>query len=459
MKKFIKFGFSCILVFMYTSQAIAALDVELTKGIDSAIPIAVVPFAWESKNAAPLTDVSKVISNDLRYSGQFSLLKPELITQQPSEVNKIKYRYWRGKNVDYMVIGKVIPLSSGDYKVRFALIDLFKHKDPDQQDIQPGTGKSSHVLINQEFVVPAKDLRRLSHHISDLIYEQLTGEKGVFSTRLAYVIVKQTEDQETQYQLEISDFDGMNSKPILRSDEPIMSPSWSPDGKYIAYVSFEGKRPQIYVSEVTTGKRELITSFPGINGAPTFSPDGKKLALALSAEGSNPNIYVYDLETNKLQQLTHDLAINTEPYWSPSGKEIIFTSDRGGTPQIYLVSMDTNKLNRVTYDGNYNSSAKFSPDGKSIVLLHRDDERLYNIALLDLQTGTIKELTRTGMNESPSISPNGRMIVYGKVIGGRGILGMVSADGRVKLRLPDQEGNVQEPVWSPYLDETVRSHL
>lgn len=432
----------CLIVFLWlcTTQAQAALDIELTRGVDGAIPIAISPFAWNGGATPPPLDIAAVVRADLANSGRFKVLHPDVMEQKPTQLADVNFRYWRNLSIDNLLLGSIEPIHGGQFKVSFTLVDLYKE-----------TGQP--ILIKQELTAPAKELRRLAHHISDLIYQQLTGEKGIFSTRLAYILVAQTaSNQPTQYSLVIADMDGQNPTPILRSQEPIMSPSWSPDGKKVAYVSFENKRPRIYISEVASGKRQLVTSFPGINGAPAWSPDGRKLAVALST-GRNPNIHIIDLQTKRLEQITNDSAINTEPQWSPDGRSLIFTSDRGGSPQIYQIDLNAKTLVRVTFNGNYNASASFSPDGKSLVLLHRGaGDRAFNIAIMGLLSGSLRELTSAGMNESPSIAPNGRMIVYATQYGRKGVLGMVSTDGRVRLTLPDQQGSVQEPVWSPYLE-------
>lgn len=427
-------------------NSFAAFDMELTKGIDSAIPIAIVSFATDG--VAPSENVSNIVAQDLQNSGRFEVLDQNLISQKPSQISQVDYQYWIDKNVDDLVIGHVKPIGGDQYKVSFTLINLFKKHKIRADNIEQSDSKNS-VLATQEFTVDGKQMRRLAHHISDIIYEQLTGDKGVFSTRLAYVLQKHS-GTEPIYFLEISDADGYNAQPILRSSEPIMSPSWSPEGKRIAYVSFEGKRPKIYISDVVTGKRELVTSFPGINGAPAWSPDGRQLVVALS-KGANPNIFSIDIGTKSTRQLTNDLAINTEPKWSPDGSSIIFTSDRGGSPQIYKINLNSGQVERVTFEGNYNATASYTPDGKSIVILHREGDRQFNISMLDLHSGTLRHLTGPGLNESPSVAPNGKMIVYGSTSGGQSVLGMVSTDGRVRLRLPNQQGNVQEPVWSPFL--------
>lgn len=424
--------------------AMAALDIELTKGVEGSIPIAIVPFEWGAHNEAPLVDIAAVISADLAMSGRFNALPRTAISQLPHTAQAMDYKYWQQKNVDDVVVGRVIPLGNDQYRLEFTLLNVYKGKS---NEADSGSG---HVIVAQSFSVSARQLRRAAHHISDLIYQQLTGEHGIFSTRLAYVLVQRQFTHQPSYLLEVADVDGHNAVPILHSDEPIMSPAWSPEGRRIAYVSFEGKRPRIYVSEVATGRRQLVTSFPGINGAPAWSPDGTRMALALSKTGNNPNIYVMNLATKQLEQITRDSAINTEPSWSPDGKNIIFTSDRGGSPQIYQINLASRQIKRLTFDGNYNASASYTADGKNLVMLHRD-RASFNIAMMDVRSGGLRELTRTGKDESPSVAPNGKMIVFARYWAGRSSLGMVSADGRVKLTLPSQNGNVQEPDWSPFL--------
>lgn len=445
MKKIKNLLVSAMLLWSVASSAVAALDIELTKGVEGAIPVAVVPFSWGSRHEIVPVDIAKIVSSDLAMSGRFTTLPQSAISQHPHKVYEVNYGHWQQKNIDNLVIGQLMPLGNDRYRIEFTLLSVFKGKGSNQDN------PSGNVIISQEFTVSGHDLRRYAHHISDLVYQQLTGERGFFTTRLAYVLVDRPFTRATTYRLEVADVDGHNAVPILRSSEPIMSPSWSPDGKRIAYVSFEGKRPRVYVSHVATGQRQLVSSYPGINGAPAWSPDGSRIALALSKGlGSNPNIYVMDLTSKHLEQMTRDGAINTEPSWAPDGKSLIFTSDRGGTPQIYQLNLSSRRVQRLTYDGNYNASGLYTPDGKSIVLLHRGNFS-FNIALFDVQSGGIRELTKVGKDESPSVAPNGKMVVFARSSLGQSTLGMVSTDGRVKLTLPYQGGNVQEPTWSPFL--------
>jgi len=427
------FTLSVLTATLVTTNAFAVLNIELTQGIAAAIPVAVVSFNPDN-NAIP-TNVSDIIHHDLANSGQFNVLDNNATNQYPQTVAEVNTSYWQGKNVDDIVIGSVTPAGGGQYKVTFSLINLFNQAP-------------NNVLLTQSFTVDQTGLRRVAHHISDLVYQQLTGVPGIFSTRLAYVLVQRS-PQATKYMLMVSDEDGYDSKPVLISPQPVMSPSWSPSGKQLSYVSFESYLPQIYVSDIASGKRRLITSFSGINGAPEWSPDGKKLAVALSRGGANPNIYTLSLDSGTMQQITNDWSINTEPTWAPDGQSLLFTSDRGGSPQVYELNLATKATQRVTFDGNYNASASFTPDGLNIILLNRQGNG-FNIGLLNLQSGNLQLLTHGGNNQSPSVAPNGKMVVYATKAGGKNVLAMVSTDGKVNIQLPDQLGDVQEPVWSPF---------
>lgn len=416
----------------------AILNLELTRGVTGASPIAVVPFAIQGQ--ATSQDVSQIVANDLQMSGRFKVYGRSSLSNYPSDLQDVQFSYFRNLGADNIVIGKVEEVGGGRYQVSFQLLDAYKGKETPEQA----------VVLNQKFVVPANELRPLAHHISDLIYKHVTGVRGIFSTRLAYIVVQRSLNGPTHHVLEVSDFDGYNPRALLTSSDPIMSPAWSPNGRKIAYVSFEKKRASIYVHDVVSGSRELISQYQGINGAPAWSPDGKKLAIVLSKDGT-PNIYSLDLATHHLTQLTKDWSINTEPAWAPNAKSIIFTSNRSGGPQIYQKNLVTGAVTRLTYDGNYNARSSFARDGNHVVVLNKQAST-YNIGLLDLNSGVLRILTNgSADSDSPSIAPNSSMVLYGTVYNGRGVLGMVATDGSIQLRLPARNGEVQDPAWSPFL--------
>ena len=410
-----------IIGLIYSFSQANAVSLELTQGINRSIPIGIESFGPES--AAP--ELTKVISEDLRFSGQFNLINPPRASSNMVE--------WASAGADAVLTGSVQRIGSNRYEVKFSLLDA------------PARGR---LLLGKSYQVDSSNIRTLAHHISDEVYYQLTGIKGIFSTRIAYIVVNRQGSQ-TQHSLIIAEVDGNNPQPLLMSTEPIMSPSWSPDGKRIAYVSFEKKRAQIFTVEVSTGRRQLITSFEGINGAPAWSPDGRQLAVVLSKAGS-PNIYTIDLSSGSMRQITFGSAINTEPSYAPDGKSMLFTSGRGGAPQIYRLNLADGQITRVTYDGTYNAKASYSANQKQIVLLHRDD-RQFNIGLHDVASSRITPLTFSTMDESPSMAPNGRLILYATREGNKGYLAVVSVDGRVRVRLSSVNGDAQEPAWSPYL--------
>lgn len=420
-----------LLLLLLTQPAYSALTIEITQGMEGAIPIAVVPFGWAGKGAVAPENIAAIISSDLGRSGRFTPLPDRDLVSHPSDATQVQFHNWRMLNVDNLVIGQISETSPQHYSVRFQLFDVLRSKQ----------------MVGYSFSATQTDMRQVAHHISDLIYEELTGEKGAFNTQIAYVTTSKS-GGEKSYTLRVADSDGYNPQTVLRSSQPLMSPDWSADGKQLAYVSFEKKTAEIYVQDVATGTRHKVASFPGINGAPAWSPDGRRLALTLSRDG-NPEIYVMDLGNQALTRLTSNAAIDTEPVWAPDGKTIVFTSDRGGSPQLYRVSARGGSAQRLTFEGKYNAGADFSPDGRKLAMVHGENGA-YRIAVLDLESGLLRVLTDGNLDESPSFSPNGSMIIYATETGSRGVLAAVSVDGRFRQRLSLQAGNVREPVWSPF---------
>ena len=428
---------ACLLVLamVLPYSAFALLNIELTQGVSGAIPIAVAPFAEGSE--AP-EDVSGIITHDLQNSGRFKVYGQSSLKPFPTKIDEASIRYFRHLGANSAVTGRVASVGAGRYLVSFQLLDVFRGDSENK------------VVLKAHYTVSSSELRSVAHHISDLIYQKLTGVRGVFSTRLAYVVVQQQGSASTRYILEVSDQDGGNPHPLLNSPEPIMSPSWSPDGRQLAYVSFENRRASIYLQDVTTGARRVLSAAPGINGAPAWSPNGRQLALVLSKSGA-PNIYTLDVGSERLTQMTHDFYINTEPAWSPDGKSLLFTSNRSGGPQLYQLNLKSGAVSRLSYDGNYNARGSYTRDGGHVVMIHKS-LGVYSIAILNLDTGTLKTLSGVGQDSgSPSVAPNGTMILYDTINRGRSLLGMVSADGRVKLVLPARNGEAQDPAWSPFL--------
>ncbi len=412
-----------------------ALEIEITQGAEGALPIAVVPFPHTGGGAPPRQDVAAVITADLARSGRFRTLPLKDMLARPSRADQVDFRDWRALNMENLVIGEVADNGKGGYLVRFRLFDVFRGEQ----------------ITGYSFPTTQHDLRSTAHRIADLIYEELIGQRGAFDTRIAYITsVRDRKGRETVH-LKVADADGYNAQTIVTSTEPLMSPAWSPDGRRIAYVSFEKGRPSIWVQEVFTGRREKLTSFKGINGAPAWSPDGRRLAMTLS-KGGNPDIYIMDLRRRSLRQLTHHWAIDTEPAWSPDGSAIVFTSDRGGTPQIYQIPVSGGTPRRLTFEGSYNARASYAPDGRYLTLVTRVNGD-YRIGMLDTENGSLQVMSRGSLDESPSFAPNGSMIIYAGREDGKGVLEAVSTDGRVRQRLAIQVGDVREPAWSPYYQE------
>lgn len=425
------------------SLAFADLQLTLTQGQPNAQPVAVVPFAGQAV-ASPLDvddtqNIAQIIRQDLSSTGQFRI--PPLSRWQawataPGSVPAAK---WRAKGMNDVVWGAVT--AEGDQRrVNFSLLSLYQ---ADKKQTQPARWQ-------QQYTVAATQLRALAHQLSDIIYQRLTGVRGNFSTRLAYVLVQKPAGQSLPvYRLQVSDADGANAVTLLKSWWPIMSPAWSPDGQSLAYVSFEGNRAAVYLQNLATAKRQRLSAAQGINGAPAFSPDGRQIALVLSRTG-NPKIYLMDLASGHLKQVTFGRSIDTEPAFSPDGQQLVFTSNRGGQPQIYQLALKSGQITRLTFNGNYNAHAQFLPSGSGLVLMHRGQEG-FQIAILQLSNHHWTLLSNTGVDESPSVAPNGQMIVYATRMGARNSLAQVALDGRTRLRLPTASGSVREPAWSPFL--------
>lgn len=427
MSFFRQFLLICLVGF-YMPSSHAELTIEITEGIESALPISIVPFAMQGASGVPV-DVSFIVDSDLGRSGYFKTLDKQSMPGRPSTAEAVQFKDWQAIGQSYLVIGQITE-DHGQYNVQFQLFDVYKGGQ----------------LMGYRMTSSAANLRRTAHQISDLIFEKLTGKKGVFSGRIAYITSSRQGKQST-HKLQISDADGFNAQTIASSVEPLMSPAWSPDGRKIAYVSFEKKAAAIYVQTLATGDRARIAEFPGINGAPSWSPDGTKLALTLSKDGS-PDIYTLNLLTRSLTRLTTSFAIDTEPTWSPDGGSIVFTSDRGGKPQLYIMSSQGDDQKRLTFSGNYNASASFSPDGRSIAMVHGNGSD-YRIAVMDMATKSINVITDGRSDESPSFAPNGSMILYASRKGNAGYLSAISLDGKMQQKLVFDSNDVREPAWAP----------
>jgi len=419
-------------LFAGTAAAQQSLNVDIIQGIKTATPIAVVPFA--QAGGAPLpTDVADVIRNDFNRSGKFRSLAKSEIVETPSKGADIKFPTWRLLKQDYLTIGRISDAGGGMLRVEYELWDVNKQQS----------------LLAQAFTAPAGDLRGVAHQIADQIYEKVTGVRGAFWTRIAYITAVGLGNN-TTYSLIVADSDGFNPQVVARSRESLLSPHWSPDGKKIAYVSFESGNSAIYVQDITTGQRQLVSARPrGINSAPAWSPDGSKLAVSLSYSG-NPEIYVMDVASRQETRLTKSLAINTEPVWSPDGQSIYFTSDRSGRPQIYQMPASGGGANRISFQGQNNLSADVSYDGKQVAMV-QGNGNVYRIAVMDRSLGgQVRPLSPGPIDESPSFAPNASMLLYAATEGRRGVLYAVSADGQVRQRLVLADGDVREPSWGPY---------
>ena len=414
------------------AAARAELQIEITSGVRDPVPIAIVPFA-PAEGADGGLDVAGVVQHDLEGSGRFRALPREHMPAKPTRAEEVAAASWKAVGSDYVVVGRVSALEAGKLAVDFDLVNAL-------------TGVR---LARQRFVGPPSALRNAAHRVSDVVYQKILGVRGAFATRIAYVAVDGAPPSQ-RYQLIVADADGANPHLILESRFPLMSPSWSPDGQWLAYVSFETKHSAVYVQLVRSGERRQVSARAGVNSAPAWSPDGHKLALTLGGSGGNPDIYILELATQELTRITDDPAIDTEPEWAPDGRTLYFTSDRAGSPQIYQTAVTGGAHpKRITFGGNYNARPRVSPDGTQLAMVTLDNGH-YRIAVQDLSTGTVRVLSHGQLDESPSFAPNGATLIYSEREGERGALATVSIDGLTGMRLKSQQGEVQEPAWAPF---------
>jgi TolB protein len=409
----------------------AELRIVITEGVARAVPIAVVPFGWSAGGSAPL-DVAGVVAADLQRSGRFAPMDRDDMLERPITGNEVDFEDWRLLGTDVIVIGQLIPEADDTYTIQFQVFDVFRGEQ----------------LLGFQLPSTSAALRASAHKVSDMIFEELTGIPGAFSTRIAYVSVE-GEGSSRRYKLIVADADGENPSTIAESPASILSPAWSPDGRRLAYVSFEGDASSIYVQTLRTGERLRVSAHAGVNGAPAFSPDGRRLAMTLSDPDGNLDIWVMELASRELRRLTDSPAIDTEADWSADGDSLVFTSDRSGGPQIYRVRARGGQAKRVTFEGNYNARARQSPTADQIAVVH-NDRGSYRIALVDPGRNTLQVLTDGRLDESPSFAPNGNTIIYATREDGQAVLATVSVDGQVRQRIASDEGDVREPVWSPF---------
>ncbi len=414
---------AAFLVAFAALAAQAQLTIDITTSGGRQIPVAILPFAGEGAQPQP---VSPVVGADLARTGLFRLVNAVGVSPLPTEPSEVNFVDWQARAAEALVIGKIEPQADGRVEVRFRLFDVQKQSQ----------------LASFSYVVAPVQLRATAHRIADVIYERLTGEKGVFSTKITYVVKRGT-----RYELQVADADGANAQAVLASNEPIISPSWSPDGSRIAYVSFDQKKPIVVVQNLAQGTTKVVANYWGNNSAPAWSPDGSRLAVTLTRDGIS-QIYVIPAAGGEPRRMATTPAIDTEANFSPDGKWIAFTSDRGGSPQIYRMPAEGGPAQRLTFEGTYNVRPRFSPDGRSIAFVQRESGR-FRIAVLEIDTGQVTVLTDGRLDDSPSYAPNGKMILYEAQENGRGQLAAVSSDGRVRQRLVSSAGDVRDPAWGP----------
>jgi TolB protein len=415
------------------ATASAQLTINITRGDIRPVPMAIVPFGWQG-SGPPAFDLASVITSDLRNSGRFAPIAVADLVSRPTQPAQVNFQDWRLVDVDLLVIGQLTEDSADRFTAVFQLFDVLRGEQ----------------LLAFRLTAGRQDLRATAHRIADMIFEELTGIPGVFGTQIAYVSEERQADNSRKFRLIVADADGENARVIAESPQPLMSPSWSPDSRRIAYVSFEGDQSAVYVQTLRTGTRDRVSARAGVNSSPVFSPDGRLLALTLSRDEGNLDVYTLDLATQVLRQLTNDAGIDTEAVWSPDSRTIYFTSDRSGSPQIYRVAAEPGgRAERVTFEGSYNARPRVSPDGKQLAVVYLDRDS-YRIAVVDPASGVTQVLSNGRLDESPSFAPNGAQIIYATRENGRGVLASVSTDGRIRQQIASVSGEVREPVWSPY---------
>jgi TolB protein len=423
-----------MLLMLAVPQARAQLTVQILRGMAESVPIAIVPLAWDGQAAAPW-DVAATVHADLERSGRFRPLPRAQMLELPHRAADVDVADWRMLKVDYVLVGALVPLPDGRFEIRYELVSV----------------ANGQRLLGTALPAERNALKAASHRLSDAVYERILGVRGAFSTRIAYVAVDGPATARS-YRLIVADADGSNERVVFASPEPIMSPAWSPDGRSLAYVSFHSGLPAIYVQTLRTGDQVRVSARSGINSAPSYSPDGRQLAVALSRRDGNVDVYLLDLATQELRRLTDDPAIDTEPAWAPDGRSLYFTSDRAGAPQVYRLGIGAGERpRRVTFEGDYNARPRVSPDGRELAVV-TIDRGAYRIGAVDAERGARRVLSGGRLDESPSYAPNGADIIYATREGGRGVLAIVSSDGRIQQRLASGAGDVREPAWSPFLN-------
>jgi len=429
---FKKFSFAVVVIVFAANNAVAQklrIDVQ---GVAQPTPVAIVPFGWEGNSPAMPLDIAEVIKGDLRRSGRFAPIPENDMLQKPTDGADVDFGDWSILGVEAVVVGNVTQVGVNAYSLRFQLFDPFRQQQ----------------LVGYQIPASRGTMRGAAHRAADMIYEKLTGIKGVFGTKVAYVTAEQ-QGRDRLFSLIVSDQDGENEFKIMESKDPIMSPAWSPDSRQLAYVSFEGSRSSIFIQNLRSGNRFQVSNKPGINGAPAFSPDGRKLVVTLGGVEGNPDIYVLDITSRQVKRLTTHRAIDTEGTWSPDGRHIYFTSDRSGGPQIYRISANGGTPERVTFEGSYNARPRLSPDGTRLAMVHNDRGN-FRIAVMNIERKDLLVVSAGRQDESPSFAPNSDSLIYATRQSGDGVLETVSADGLIRQKMASGQGDVREPVWSPF---------